>query len=203
MTTITTKEFISEDGNKVIHTETDYGDGRKTISTRTIYATGKAPVQAPPAAAPAPTPYYQTPAPQEQVAPQKMSQQTTTSHQISPQVTRPTQTAADATRADAMGNLILRAVNDENHHYQLTTLGAPNQYHIEFGDLCSNILCGCFLQYYAFDIILMVNTNQIHVISTVPCGGCWGGMIGVSKNRSETQRIKSALPNAFPAYQVL
>lgn len=108
--------------------------------------------------------------------------------------------ATKVSSAEEIAAAISRAVDFEEKRYTVTTV-SEGVYHIESGNLCMNILCGCCAQYYAFDI--RVTTNQVQVVSTVPCGGFWGGAIGVSKNRSETSRIKSALPKAFPGHQVV
>lgn len=96
---------------------------------------------------------------------------------------------------------IRRAVNTSGHHY-IVTQDTANVFHIQDGDLTSNILCGCFMQYYAYDIHLGT-PDRVMIELTVPCNGWWGGAIGAAKTSDENARIMSAMSQAFPGRQVL
>jgi hypothetical protein len=101
-------------------------------------------------------------------------------------------------------NRIRQALAKHTTQYHLTVQTDHAEgcvYQIEHGDLCANICCGCFAQYYAFDI--RVYEKSVHVSSTAPCGGFWGGAIGVAKNNAEKKRIKQVLQSAFPDKQVV
>lgn len=87
-----------------------------------------------------------------------------------------------------------RLLQGGNNAYDVATVG-PNAFRIESGELCMNILCGCCAQYYAYDIV--IHPQQVIVKATVPCGGWWGGAIGASKTKNETQRIRSIMQNAL------
>jgi len=89
---------------------------------------------------------------------------------------------------------ISHAVNGGDRNYRVSAVDSSTAavYHIVDGDLCLNILCGFFLQYYEFEI-RVVNPEQVVVTSLVPCGGCWGGFVGVAKNNQETERVVSVL----------
>ena len=92
------------------------------------------------------------------------------------------------------------AVNKTGHHYVVTE-ESNNVYHIDDGDLVGNILCGCFLQHYAYDIHLGT-PGRVIIESTVPCHGWWGGAIGATKTSNETSRIEQAMHETFPDRQV-
>jgi hypothetical protein len=87
------------------------------------------------------------------------------------------------------------ALRNHSKHYEIKAV-APNSYHLECGDLCGNIMLGCFMQYYAYQVDV-VSPKHLSVESTVPCGGFWGGAIGVAKNNRETKEMNSLLQNAF------
>ena len=89
---------------------------------------------------------------------------------------------------------ISHAVNGGGRNYRVSAVdpSGGSVYHIVDGELCLNILCGCFAQYYEFEI-RVVNPEQVVVTSLVPCGGCWGGVIGVAKNNDETDRVVAVL----------
>lgn len=95
---------------------------------------------------------------------------------------------------------IQRVVNQKGHTYRVSQ-ESPNVYHIEEGDLASNILCGCFMQYYAYDIHLGT-PGRVSIECTDSCKGWWGGAIGAAKTSNETDRIMNAMRQAFPERQV-
>jgi hypothetical protein len=62
---------------------------------------------------------------------------------------------------DAIIETIRHAVNKTAHHY-VDTPESNNVYHVDDGYLVGNILCGCFLQYYAYDIHLGTPAWSLH-----------------------------------------
>lgn len=108
-------------------------------------------------------------------------------------------TKAPASGSVSVADAICRSVSLEDKQYTVSTQ-SPNVHHIECGSLGMNILCGCCAQYYAFDVT--VSDSQVRVVSTVPCGGFWGGVIGIAKNDAETKRVKQVLTRVFPGRQV-
>lgn len=90
---------------------------------------------------------------------------------------------------------LIQALSVGSRIYHVVPLG-NGRYSAQCGSLPLNILCGCFAQYYAYTIDLS-NPDAIQVISAVPCGGFWGGAIGVAKNNAETARVRKALAASY------
>lgn len=86
-------------------------------------------------------------------------------------------------------------LNSGNLEYIVKEVG-PHTYEATCGTLSMNILCGCCAQYYDYRIEIRDGT-QVQITSTVPCGGWWGGAIGASKTRRETERLQKELTSAF------
>ena len=85
---------------------------------------------------------------------------------------------------------IQRAVNTPNIQYNVhPAAGEANDknFEAERGSLALNILCGCCLQYFKFTIFV-TDAQTIRLQSAVPCGGFWGGAIGVARNNKEKER---------------
>jgi len=167
----TIKETIDENGNKTIY---------KTIRYEYVPIVVDQP----------PVPPQPAPAMERGRGPQQPQQEPAKQ----PPVVAPQQRQPNNNDDDALAILIPRALNNNyNHRYNITAATPGVLYQIQDGDLCMNIWCGCFAQYYAFDIHLRADRTDVLVTSTVPCGGFWGGAIGVSKNNAEKRRVQQVL----------
>ena len=89
---------------------------------------------------------------------------------------------------------------NRQHKIYLVQNAGPGKYTAEYGDVCTNFWCGCFAQHYAFDII--VNNDSVVVLSTVPCSGLLGGVVGMHKNDDESNAVRRRLQAAFPGRTV-
>jgi hypothetical protein len=108
--------------------------------------------------------------------------------------------SAEATTTDALMATVVKALNKGGKYYTGRCIG-PNKYHVKCGHLTNNVLFGCCGQCYKYDIDFMKG-GSVKVVSTVPCNGFWGGLIGAWMESDEKKRVSEVLAREFPDKRV-